>query len=162
VVWPVHNCPDHDAEQLSLNAVRSSDGRSRNSNDRPPNSSSAGAYPAGGFAVLPHPMSTMISPRPDVIASVHLFAKDEVGPGDRARQTPTPENRFGCPLEYQGEMFDCWLLLDESGPIAPGGTVTVAIVFLNPSLIKPRLRVSNRFRLWEMGYIGEGEVMRVF
>lgn len=45
--------------------------------------------------------------------------------------------------------------------VAPGETVDVPIKFLNPALIKPRLRTGDQFRLWEAGFFAEGEVLQV-
>lgn len=90
---------------------------------------------------------------PDFIASVHFFPSSRGG-----RKGPTPTRIFRCPLEFQGEKFDCGLHLEEVGAISPGMTVTVPITLLSPALVKPRLRVGSSFTLWEMGAIAEGKV----
>ena len=94
--------------------------------------------------------------KPHIIASVRFYAKAE---GGRARWT-LPEV-FRCPLEYEGEKFDCALLLEKPGSLAPEQSVIVPIVFLHPELIKHRLRVGNRFTLWELGTIADGIVKEI-
>jgi translation elongation factor EF-Tu-like GTPase len=95
----------------------------------------------------------MTQPTPDVIANIRLFSKGEGG-----REGPTRSDNFGCLFEYNGENFDCRLLLDRVGPIAPGQHATVEVKFLRPELIKPRLQVGSRFSLREGKTIGEGVV----
>lgn len=90
---------------------------------------------------------------PDLIASVHFFSSAQGG-----RKGPTPAGVFRCPLEFQGEKFDCGLHLQEVGPVSPGMTVTVPITLLAPDLLKPRLKEGSSFTLWETGTIAEGVV----
>ncbi len=68
---------------------------------------------------------------------------------------------FKCPLEFEGEKFDCGLHLEESGPLSPGSEATIPITFLFPELVKPRLQVGSRFTLWEMRTIAEGVVEQI-
>jgi len=91
--------------------------------------------------------------QPDIVAKVQFYSTEKGG-----RKGPTPSNTYRCPLEFEGEKFDCGLHLEKSGPIAPGATATVPITFLSPELIKPRLKVGSRFTLWEMRAIAEGVV----
>lgn len=93
---------------------------------------------------------------PDIIATVRLYPTDAGG-----RKGPTPAEMFGCPFEFEGEKFDCRLLLKEVGSLAPGTTARVPVAFLCPELIKSRLKVGSRFTLWEMGTIGEGVVVKL-
>jgi hypothetical protein len=94
--------------------------------------------------------------RPDIIASVRFYATNAGG-----RSGPTPPQIFRCPLEFEGEKFDCGLHLAETGPVAPGTTVTVPITLLFPALIKPRLEVGSQFTLWETKTIAAGVVERI-
>lgn len=94
--------------------------------------------------------------QPDLIASVHLYPSDQGG-----RKGPTPPRIFRCPIEFEGEKFDCGLHLEGIGALAPGVTATVPITLLSPALIKPRLKIGSRFTLWELGEIGEGTVEKV-
>ncbi len=99
----------------------------------------------------------MISIKPDIIAKVRLYSKDEGG-----RNRGLPLDRFGIPMFFEGEYFDCRLLLDQVGLSPEPGSVTIVpIKFLYPELIKPRLSVGKHFKLWEMKFIGEGEVLEV-
>ena len=95
--------------------------------------------------------------KPDVIARVHLFRTEEGGRGN----TITAQH-FGCPFRYDGEAFDCRILLDQVGvSLAPGATADVPIKFLRPDLIKPRLQAGARFKLWEGKDFADGEVLEV-
>jgi hypothetical protein len=93
----------------------------------------------------------------DIIASVRFLPTSQGG-----RKGPTPRRIFRCPLEFEGEKFDCGLDLESSGPLFPGMTATIPITLLFPKLVKPRLKVGSKFTLWEMGMIAEGVVERVF
>ena len=98
----------------------------------------------------------MAAIKPDIMASLRLYTTAEGG-----RKGPTPPDKLGCPFEFQGELFDCRLLLDETGPLKPGAKTTVPILFLRPDLIKDRLQIGSRFTLWEMGTIAEGVVKEI-
>ena len=92
----------------------------------------------------------------EIIARVRLY---ETRHGDR--QGPTPADRFGCVFEIDGEYFDCRLLLEGVGSLAPGQTATVPIKFLHPDLLAGRLSDSRVFHLWEGKPIAEGEVKQI-
>ena len=98
----------------------------------------------------------MVASKPDIIASLRFYTTAEGG-----RTGPTPPDKLGCPLEFQGEFFDCRVLLDDTGPLKPGAKATVPILFLRPDLIKDRLQIGSRFTLWEMGTIAEGVVQEI-
>ena len=89
--------------------------------------------------------------RPDVVANLELYSEG-------GRREATPSNYLGCIFEYQGENFECRLLLEDVGPLVPGGHAKVPIAFLRPELVKPRLRVGHRFKLREASVIGEGTI----
>ena len=91
--------------------------------------------------------------KPDLVASLQLYSESDGG-----RKGATPLDHLGCIFEYEGEDFECRLLLEDVGPIAPGGRATIPIKFLRPELIKQRLQVGSRFRLREARTIGEGTV----
>jgi hypothetical protein len=94
--------------------------------------------------------------QPDIIVTVRFYTAEEGG-----RKGPTPPDLFGCPFEFEGKLFDCRLLLNEVGALAPGATAKVPVAFLCPELIKPRLKVGTRFTLWELGTIAEGVVEQI-
>ena len=95
--------------------------------------------------------------RPDVVVRVRLYRTEDGG-----RKNVITVGRFGCPFFYDGEAFDCRILLDQVGvSLAPGETADVPIKFLRPDLVKPRLRAGARFKLWEGGDFAEGEVLEV-
>jgi hypothetical protein len=89
--------------------------------------------------------------RPDVIVSLELYSEG-------GRQEATPLDHLGCIFEYEGENFECRLLLEDVGPLLPGAQAKVPIKFLRPDLIKERLRVGSHFRLRESKNIGEGVI----
>lgn len=94
---------------------------------------------------------------PDIIARVRLFTQQENG-----RLNPLPPRPFGCPFFYQGEGFDCRLLLAQTGTtLVPGETAEIAVKFLNPDLIKPRLNAGDQFKLWDGKDFAVGEVLEV-
>jgi hypothetical protein len=80
---------------------------------------------------------------------------------DGGRRLATPTTIFKCPLEFEGEKFDCGLHLEETGSLSPGSKATVPVTFLFPELIKPRLSVGSRFTLWETRTIAEGVVEQI-
>jgi hypothetical protein len=93
----------------------------------------------------------------DVTADVRFFTASEGG-----RTTATPPDHHGCIFVYEGENFECRLLLADIGPVAPGQQATVGIKFLRPELIKPRLQPGSPFKLREIKTIGEGTVERIW
>ena len=98
----------------------------------------------------------MTAIKPDIIVSLRFYTTAEGG-----RKGPLPPEKFGCPFEFQGELFDCRLLLEATGALTPGAKATVPVIFLRPDLIKARLQVGSRFTLWEMGTIAEGVVKEI-
>jgi hypothetical protein len=98
----------------------------------------------------------MATSKPDIIAHLRLYSVQEGG-----RKSITPPEIFRCVFEFEGQAFDCALLLNEVGPLAPGQEYTVPIAFLFPNYVKHQLATGSRFRLWEGRYVGEGEVGRV-
>lgn len=98
----------------------------------------------------------MSATKPDIKVEVHFLSTKEGG-----RQGPTRPDFHRCPLKYQGEFFDCQLMLHDSGPIAPGETRIVPVVFVSPELIKNRLRVGDTFELWEIGKKAEGTILEI-
>jgi translation elongation factor EF-Tu-like GTPase len=99
----------------------------------------------------------MTIPKPDLVARVHFLSAAEGG-----RTTPTPSNAFGCTFELAGERYDCRLLLESVGSIAPGRQATVPIKVLSRGLLKGLLKVGQTFDLHEGGTrIAEGEIEQV-
>lgn len=95
---------------------------------------------------------------PDVIVRVKLRSVELGG-----RKTPIPPIEYGCPFFFEGEGFDCRLLLDQANVcLEPGGPeAEVPVKFLWPELIKPRLKPGDKFTLWEGKDIADGQVVRV-
>ncbi len=88
----------------------------------------------------------------DIFARVHFFA-------DGGRKGPTPETELNCFFSIDDKLFDCRLYLHEVGSVAPGQSVEIPIAFLNRDLVLPRLDVGSKFRLRELGYTADGEVL---
>jgi len=88
--------------------------------------------------------------QPDVIAKIQFYSEAQGG-----RKTATPSNYLGCIFVFEGNNFECRLLLQDIGPIPPGGEATVPIKFLWPET-KKKLQVGSRFNLREIKIIGEG------
>ena len=101
-------------------------------------------------------MSNQRHPPPDITVEVTFLPTCEGG-----RQGPTPADRYGCPLGFEGEYFDVFFDLSSVGRMAPGSTVRVPARFLSPRLIKPRLVVGSQFTLWEGRIIGKGRVLEI-
>ena len=94
----------------------------------------------------------------DIFARVRLYGVDE---GHHHQAIVTAH--FGCPLIFEGEAFDCRILLGQTNEtLVPGQTAVVPIKFLKPELVKPRLKSGSRFKLWESGEFADGEVLEVF
>jgi hypothetical protein len=94
---------------------------------------------------------------PQIFARVAFFRTEEGG-----RKGPTLQDFFGCPFLMDDQMNDCRLILTDVGSISPGQTVEVPIAFLAPRLVVERLKAGRKFKLWEMGVIAEGEILKVF
>jgi len=93
---------------------------------------------------------------PDVIAKLTLYPVEQGG-----RKSATPSDYLGCIFEFEGEYFDCRLLLGDFGPLLPGTRATVPIKFLSPELVRERLQNGSRFILREVEPIGEGVVQEI-
>jgi hypothetical protein len=91
-----------------------------------------------------------------IVAELALFPTEHGG-----RTDPTPRHIFMVPFVYEGERFNCGLLLDECGPLSPGARALVPIQFLRPELIVPRLQEGSQFDIWELRTIGKGVVREI-
>ena len=90
--------------------------------------------------------------KPDVLARIRMNTVNH-------RHGPISPPKFRCPFVFEGELFDCQLLLEAvPNAIVPGDVVDVPIKFLNPAMVKPRLATGVRFKLWDLGNFAEGEV----
>jgi len=97
------------------------------------------------------------SVKPHIIAEIQLYPTEAGG-----RSGPTPTDKFGCLFEIEGEYFDCRLFLEGVGPLSPGQTAAVPIVFLRPDLVNPSLTISRSFHLWDGKRFANGQVKEVF
>lgn len=97
--------------------------------------------------------------QPDIVARITFLTAER---GGKRHAIPATADQYRCPMFFAGEGFDCALLLHAiDHAISPGSTIELPIKFLCPWLIKPRLRVGDRFTLWEMGTIADGEVLQI-
>lgn len=92
----------------------------------------------------------------DILARVRFFATSE---GER--KSPTNPVSYRCPVEIQGEHFDCFIWLEPVGSVAPGQTVTVPIIFIRPDFVRPLCKAGSKFNLWEGRRIAEGTVNEI-
>jgi hypothetical protein len=96
-------------------------------------------------------------PPPEITASVTFLATEEGG-----RNGPTPSSgRIGFPMQVDGQYFDAFFNLSETGAIAPGQTVTAGLKFLSPDLVVPLLAVGKEFSLWEGKLVAKGRVLAI-
>jgi hypothetical protein len=98
----------------------------------------------------------MTAIKPDIVVDVRFYATSEGG-----RHEPTTDRHFSCPFRFEGELFDCLLLLEKTGPIRPGQRAVVPIKFLRPDVIKDMLSTGQRFQLWDMRPFAEGQIIEV-
>lgn len=94
--------------------------------------------------------------KPDIVASLRFISTDEGG-----RKSPIVAPQFACTFKHDGEANDCRLLLEEKGDVWPGQQLSVAIKFLYPDLVRPRLRVGDHFQLLEGKVIAQGTIEAV-
>ncbi len=94
--------------------------------------------------------------KPDIIATVYFYPSTEGG-----RQGPTPSDELTSVLDFEGDCFDCRLLLHEVGPLWPGQEAVIGIKFLHWDLAKLKLKPGIRFYLREGKAIAEGAIEQV-
>lgn len=92
----------------------------------------------------------------DIVASVRMYPTEAGG-----RKGPSAPSLFRCLFEFLGHSYDCVLVLDRSGPLSPGSSAVVPVKFLEPGLVKSRLRVGDKFFLRELNRVGEGVITEV-
>ncbi|MEW6643053.1 MAG: hypothetical protein AB1586_21290 [Pseudomonadota bacterium] len=94
---------------------------------------------------------------PDIIASVRLFSVAEGG-----RSIATPGDFLGCIFDIAGDLYECRLLLTQTGSVSPGAQATLPIKFLSPELLRGKLTAGQPFHLREGGNrIGKGIVEKL-
>ena len=95
--------------------------------------------------------------KPDIIARIKLYTKEEGSPRTQPLQT-----FLHCPFVFKWQSYDCRLILDKfEGPIELGSCVEVTIKFFCPELVVHLLTPSDCFYLWERGKIAEGTVITI-
>lgn len=67
---------------------------------------------------------------------------------------------YGCPLVVDGEAFECRLLLG-GRTLQLGETYEVAVKFMNPALVLPKLVPEKPIALWAGKEIANGKVLRL-
>ncbi|MBI5688533.1 MAG: hypothetical protein HZC55_00440 [Verrucomicrobia bacterium] len=95
----------------------------------------------------------MTTLKPDIIATVHFAPTDKGG-----RESPIIQPVFGCIFEHGEQANDCRLLLEGKGDIWPGQKITIPMLFLCPDLVRPRIKVGDRFQLREARVIAHGVI----
>ena len=101
----------------------------------------------------------MIKLIPDIIAKLRIYNKEE---GGIYKKPILPITQFRTLFAFENQKNDCAILLDQIGiSLNVGEWTEVPIKFAVPQLIKPHLQLGSKFKLWERGYIGEGEVIKI-
>lgn len=99
--------------------------------------------------------------KPDIYANIRFLSTEEGGRILPVIASEELSYEFGFPLEFEGNYFDCRLLLNDIGTIQLGVQVkSVPIKFLT-KLLREQLMVGSKFTLWEMGKIAEGVVTKL-
>jgi hypothetical protein len=91
---------------------------------------------------------------PEIVADIQLFESDHGG-----RKGVTPSDHWGCLLEYEGELYECRVLLSETGPLLPGQGARTPVVFLRPELLAGRMGEGAHFTLREERTVAAGVVV---
>jgi hypothetical protein len=100
----------------------------------------------------------MAQQKPDIMAKIRMYSHAEGG-----KCKVISDDQFGCPLYFEGEGFDCRLLLTPViSSLHAGDTAEVPIQFLYPEYIKSRLKKGDKFTLWDLRTFAEGEILVVF
>ena len=94
--------------------------------------------------------------KPEIIATIYFYKIEEGG-----RKGATPKDWFGCPFLFKGRSYDCRLFFYGKQPIKPGDRLKVFIQFLCPDLILNKLKVGDKFELWDGRIIAEGKVEEI-
>lgn len=98
----------------------------------------------------------MVKIKPDIYADIHVFTTEEGG-----RRGPIIAEYFNCPLEFEGEYFECQLILKDTSPIELGSSVKhVPIIFLT-RLLLGRITIGSQFKLWSGKDVAQGTVTEV-
>ena len=81
---------------------------------------------------------------------------------DGGRKTPAGKQIFLVPFLLNGSYYDCVLKLFDVGPMRPGQTAEIPIVFMCPQRVIPLLKHRSKFELWEGRTIAKGTVTEIF
>ena len=92
----------------------------------------------------------------DIKARISLYSPDKGG-----RQGETPNTFFSCIFAIDDNNINCRILLEKTGPLLPGKTYDVPIIFSSPSLVKSKIGLDMKFFLWEGKYIAEGYIIEI-
>jgi hypothetical protein len=103
------------------------------------------------------PVLRFIHMRIDAIANIHFYETRQGG----LKRKVTGKS-FRCPCQIDDKIYEC-ILISDAREIGPGKTITCAIVFLYPEVVRPKLKVGLGF-LVKSGFtsnFGEGEIIEV-
>jgi hypothetical protein len=94
---------------------------------------------------------------PGILAKLHFYETSAGG-----RKAPLIYPWHGCIFEFEGELRECRLLLNDEIPVSPGQTIALPIVLLRPEVVLPKLRIGQTFFLRDgMRRIARGEVVEI-
>ncbi|MES2803916.1 MAG: hypothetical protein V4654_15595 [Bdellovibrionota bacterium] len=92
-----------------------------------------------------------------ILADIVLYSSENGG-----RKGPTPTKSFGCPLQILDKLFDCRFILENLGSLFPGDEKhRIPVIFLSPGEALNFFGLGSKFKIWELGIIGEGRVVEV-
>ena len=92
----------------------------------------------------------------DVKAKIYLFSSETSG------RKKDIQSGYKAPLQIiEKQLNDSIINLINKDSISPGETGEAFINFLYPNLVQPFIYKGKTFKIWENGFIGEGEVINI-
>jgi hypothetical protein len=92
----------------------------------------------------------------DLIAKIYLF------PYETSGRKKDIQSGYKAPLQIiETVLNDSVIKLINKQSLSPGETSEAYISFLYPNLVKPFIYSGKTFKIWENGFIGEGEIISV-
>lgn len=94
--------------------------------------------------------------RHDAIISIRFLPAEEGG-----RSGPIEGERYGCPLLFEKQAFDCRFCCEVPFIFELGNRYEIPIKFLNRDKALAILAPGSRVALWEGKVIGVGEIVAI-
>ena len=91
--------------------------------------------------------------KPDIIARIHFY--------DSTKKKKI-KGQYNCPICFEDIFFEGCLLLDKATKSSSDNVLdNIPIKFLYRDKVEVYLKIGVQFKIWEMGFIGEGEIVDV-